>query len=161
MSLTAERLRELLDYDPDTGVFVWKGRRAGRLAGRIQHQGYVEICVDQKLYQAHRLAWLYVHGRWPAEQIDHRDLDKGNNAIANLREATRAQNRANQRPTSRNLLGVKGVSKKGNRFKAVFRGKSIGYFRTLEEAAAAHATASKAYFGEHAWQAGGERKSNV
>src|SRR5688572_25778345 len=108
--VTPERLRELLDYCPDTGVFVWteraysrfRGRRAGTIA-----KGYVIIRVDGVAYFAHRLAWLHVHGRWPVAFIDHINGVKSDNRIANLREATYQQNARNSK--SRAASGLKGV----------------------------------------------------
>jgi hypothetical protein len=100
--LTAERLRELLHYDPDTGVFTWlrvKGRRVrvGALSGKANGGGYFQIGVDGRIYYAHRLAWLYVHGEWPVASIDHVNCDRCDNRLANLRPATKAQNAANAR----------------------------------------------------------------
>ena len=90
--LEALRLRELLSYDPDTGLFRWsknKGSKdAGELAGCVSPKGYILIGIDGCLYLAHRLAWLYVHGEFPEKDIDHRDQDKSNNRICNLRLAT-------------------------------------------------------------------------
>jgi len=114
-SLTCERLREVLDYRADTGVFVWKvangrrgkpGQRAGFCAGN-----YLKITVDKATYLAHRLAWLYVHGSWPAAgYIDHRNGDGRDNRIANLRDASNGQNMQNQVRAHKNsrsqLLGA-------------------------------------------------------
>lgn len=101
--LTLERLKELLTYDRSTGEFYWrddrgplapKGSRAGTLnVGPMQ--GYVRICIDGKIYSAARLVWLYHHGSWPAHQVDHKDRDRANNRLENLREATPKQNMRN------------------------------------------------------------------
>ena len=103
--LTAARLREALSYDRDTGEFRWNKRssalsrrREGVLAGSIKAAGYREIEIDGVTYQAHRLAWLHVTGEWPDAEIDHRDLDRGNNSWENLRAATSSQNHANRKP---------------------------------------------------------------
>lgn len=74
--LTHARLRELLDYNAETGVFTWRVSRqghckAGSAAGARRHDGYIRICVDQRRVWGHRLAWFYVHGEWPSQQIDH------------------------------------------------------------------------------------------
>lgn len=101
--MTQERLKELLDYDPETGVFEWRVDRggsvkAGRSAGGIDRKGYVKIVVDGRAYRGHRLAWLYVYGRFPAQETDHINLIKADNRISNLREATRSNNCANKKP---------------------------------------------------------------
>src|ERR1700738_4035243 len=95
--LTAEHLRELLNYDPDTGEFRRRASRGGEAAGTLagcprRPGGYRIICVDRVIFLAHRLAWLHSYGVWPTKDIDHIDGDKTNNRIANLREATPAQN---------------------------------------------------------------------
>jgi hypothetical protein len=88
--LAAERLRERLRYDGGTGVFtrrVGSGHaRAGEIAGSVHSTGYVRIGIDGGKYTAHRLAWLYVHGVWPSDQIDHINRNRSDNRIANLRE---------------------------------------------------------------------------
>lgn len=117
LSLTQSRLKELLSYDPETGIFIrlkangkqsrWK---AGTTSGSADKFGYRMVIVDGHRYFAHRLAWLYMTGSWPAEDLDHRDRDKANNRWANLREATDSQNLCNTGPRKDNKLGVKGVS---------------------------------------------------
>lgn len=163
--LTAERLRELLHYDPDTGVFIRRVQsspriKVGDVAGdvrQVRRDGfYRRISVENRRYAAHRLAWLYVHGEWPPDgfDIDHIDGDGRNNRITNLRLATRSQNGANRRLQVNNASGMKGVSfyRKTKKWKAQIsvRGhvKSIGYFKTIEEAAAAYRAAASEHFGE-------------
>lgn len=112
-ALTAERLRELLHYNPDTGVFRWlvstsNRKPVGSVAGYISGR-YAEIRIDGVLYKAHRLAWLYVHGAWPSDQLDHIDGVKIRNAINNLRECSNAENHQNhtvQRRSASGLLGA-------------------------------------------------------
>lgn len=99
--ISHDRLLELLDYNGLTGVFVWRQARGGKvkpgdLAG-CDNGGYVQIMVDYHRYAAHRLAWFFVYGVWPTIDIDHIDLNKSNNAISNLREATTSQNGQNKR----------------------------------------------------------------
>lgn len=116
--LTAARLRKILDYDPLTGVFRWKVRRgpimAGVAAGTMRPNGDIRILVDGKGYYAHRLAWLYVHGRWPKEQVDHINRDRSDNSLGNLREAAHGQNRANSIKNRNNKSGYKGVCYRPN-----------------------------------------------
>lgn len=146
--LTAERLRELLSYDPETGIFLWRvslsrrvalGMTAGTLCG-----GYTLIRICEKAYRAHRLAWLYVHGRWPIDQLDHINGIRDDNRIANLREANNVeqqQNRAMQRNNTSGHHGV-GWCKRDAKWHAriMFKGvrKSLGFFDSLEEASAAY-----------------------
>jgi HNH endonuclease len=97
ITLTADRFRYLLDYDPATGVWTWlvstsNCTRAGAAAGHTGSDGYHRIKIDGRSYLAHRLAWLYQTGAWPKREIDHRTLNKGDNRFENLREATDAQN---------------------------------------------------------------------
>jgi len=114
--LTVERLRELLHYDLETGVFTWRIRPAynvqiGDLAGSQDTKGYIRIQIDGKLYKAHRLAWFYVTGAWPVNQIDHRNGVRNDNRFSNIREADHYLNAQNQRrPRSDNTSGFLGVS---------------------------------------------------
>lgn len=99
-SLTADRIRELLDYNPETGAFVWRVRRgrilAGSAAGRIDSRGYVGINIELRKYAAHRLAWLHYYGEWPLLNIDHINRNKTDNRIANLRDVTHSENALNR-----------------------------------------------------------------
>jgi len=113
--LSAGRLRDLLDYDPATGVFTWrvfvKGTRGkGAVAGYTRPDGYQIIVVDKCRYLSHRLAWLWMTGAWPTDTIDHKDGNPRNNRWANLRAASRSQNMANQRTRASNMTQLKGVS---------------------------------------------------
>lgn len=152
--ITIERLRELLSYDPETGVFRWlvqAGRAGGpgSIAGSKGKTGYWSVCVDGRMYRAHRLAWFFMNGRWPESDIDHRDGDRLNNRISNLRECKRHENLENQAVGKRNksgLLGVSWDSKEGRWRSAI--GKHghtyhLGYFATKEEAHAAYLAAKK------------------
>lgn len=158
--ITAERLRELLDYDPETGAFRWRrGRgkmRAGALAGSLQSAGYSQIYIDGRNYTAHRLAWLYVTGRWPGGEIDHADGDRLNNRFANLRNASRSENNANSRRRYNNRSGYKGVSffKSAGLFAACIakdgRRFHLGYFQRAEDAHAAYVAKARELYGEFA-----------
>lgn len=125
--LSAERLRELFHYNPEVGVFIWRvdggrwGRiKAGTIAGCTDGSGYRVIGVDGRLYRAHRLAWLYVHGQWPVYDIDHRNGDKSDNRLDNLRDATKFLNMQNLRraKVSNKSSGLLGVSKNGKNWMA-------------------------------------------
>ena len=161
--LTQERLKELLTYDPLTGDFFWNEDRGGKRAGDIagcKRRAYIAISVDDKIYRAHHLAWLWMTGAFPALFIDHRNLNKHNNAWTNLREATKSQNQANIGLTASNKSGLKGVSRYragesyGKPWQACIGkdGKSInlGQFATKEAAHAAYVAAAEKHFGEFA-----------
>jgi hypothetical protein len=156
--ITAEHLRELLEYDPVTGNFVWKVRHervlAGAIAGGISSKGYRKIKIDGRAYSAHRLAWLYVYGEWPADQIDHINRQKADNRIANLRPATNAQNQANRLRRCDNNSGYRGVGHRGGRWQACIqldgRNTCLGTFGTPEEASAAYHAAAVARYGKFA-----------
>ena len=154
-ALTLERARELLCYDPTTGLLTWKvrvGPRAlqGGVAGYLDKKGYVYVGLDGKYYFGHRVAWLLHFGRWPAGQVDHWDEVKSNNRISNLREVTSVENMHNQRQARKhNRLGLRGVSKNHTKFQAeiLADGKRIylGVFDTPLEAHAAYLAAKKQY----------------
>lgn len=153
--ITAQRLRDLLAYCPETGVFtnrVTRGARAivGAVAGSRGAVGYVEIRVDRVLYYAHRLAWLYMTGEWPSEVIDHRDADRANNRWSNLRSVTRGVNQENRRVAARtNKSGFLGVAvdkrRGGHRATIVVRGKQkhIGSFESAADAHQAYVNAKR------------------
>lgn len=156
--LTAEIARNIWDYNPNTGHFYWKcnpsrsvvaGDRAGNFDGkywRLQYKG--------KMYKASRVAWLYMTGSWPSEQIDHIDNDKRNDAFRNLREATNAENCRNRRCRSDNALGLKGVhqTKQGFVAQLFMSGKYVftGVYASPEEAKLAYDTAAAQFHGVYA-----------
>ena len=166
--LTAERLREIVDYDAGTGEFRWKRRPvldtgyqgwnqryAGRPAGRITNR-YRTICIDGRTYPAHRLAWLHVYGSWPRDLIDHINCDPADNRIENLREATNAENQRNRSRASHNKSGFKGVHWHGHvkRWVAQItvdgRQKHLGCFKDAAEAHRAYEAAALTQHGEFA-----------
>lgn len=113
--ITASRLREILDFNPDTGVFTWKarfGKRGvvGRRAGTVDVAGYEVITIDRKRHKSHRLAWLHVYGVWPEVAIDHRNGIRTDNRLSNLREAGWDDNQQNRGHQSNNKSGFLGVS---------------------------------------------------
>jgi HNH endonuclease len=160
MELTAKRLREILHYDPETGIFLWRVAmyqkvQPGDLAGTFSH-GYWQIGIDYKQYRAHRLAWLYMTGRWPRKNIDHKDKDRAHNAWANLREATHSQNSINmnvRRDSKSKKTGVDWRPAKGKwRARITVGGVTfcLGHYVDFEPAKAARIAAEVKYFGEFA-----------
>ena len=160
--ITLERLRSLLSYNPETGLFTWlvatsRCTKIGKVAGHFGKR-YVDIKIDTRTYLAHRLAWLYMTGKWPLDQIDHINLDPHDNRWGNLREANASQNSANKIALATNSCGIKGVRlnpcSKKNPWRADiwFDGKStcLGTFATKEEAHAAYRGAAVALRGEFA-----------
>ena len=156
--ITPDRLRELLNYDPVTGVFTWivarGSHKPGAVAGR--KHGYVNIMIDGRMYKAHRLAWLYVTGEWPEADIDHVNMNKRDNRFYNLREATRSQNRMHTGAHADSKSGAKGVSwyKRGRKWRAAIhvggKQRHLGYFATKAEAMLAYSAAARSIFGEFA-----------
>lgn len=149
--LTAVRLRELLDYDPETGDFTNRitrnnnGARAGEKAGTLSN-GYVAIGLDGVNHRANRLAWLYMTGEWPKAFVDHKNRIKSDNRWENLRELSNTQNMQNvAKPNANNSTGYRGVMPHGSGFRAqiVIDGKtrSLGTFRSPEQAHAAYLSA--------------------
>ena len=154
------RLKELLDYNEETGEFIWKKKssiscryKIGDIAGK--RSKYIHIKVDKIYYQAHRLAWMYMTGEDPGEtQIDHFDENKHNNAFINLRKATHGQNKSNQGARKHNKLGIKGVYKVKTRYRASItidrKQIHLGSYATPEEAHKAYCEAADKYHGEFA-----------
>jgi hypothetical protein len=154
--ITQQQLKDLLAYDLETGIFHWKVKPskrfpAGMQAGSNVH-GYIRIHIKGKLYGAHRLAWLYVYGHHPSDQIDHINGNPSDNRISNLREADSVQNAQNRRrPQKNNSTGLLGVAydKTKNRYRAriYINGKRtyIGKFKTPEEAHAAYIQAKRTH----------------
>lgn len=143
--ITQEQLKARLRYEPETGKFFSKGR----VVGCINKDGYVQIHAFGRTWLAHRLAWLYVYGEFPRQEIDHIDQVKTNNQISNLRDVSRQENARNiLRPKSHNKLCILGISKYGNRYTAQIghQGRKIklGYFANLNEAMKCYQDAKKA-----------------
>lgn len=151
-SLSAERLREVLDYDPLTGFFTWKicrGRcSAGSRAGCRRSDGYVTIRVYGVQYLAHRLAWLWCTGDHPTGEIDHKNGVPGDDRFENLRDLSRSGNQQNQRKAQRsNSVGFLGVSPHEGKFRSrIFHQGveiSLGRFDTPEEASRVYLEAKR------------------
>lgn len=156
--ITAEFVRELFHYDPETGVFTRRVTRqgmrgkAGNVAGTRKPNGYLSISICGANFMAHRLAWLYAHGDWPKGHIDHINQDKADNRIANLREASHTLNMHNRSVNRNNKTGLRGVGvykdsgRNRKRFRAYIgkEGKTLhlGSYATAEEAHAAYCKAA-------------------
>lgn len=151
--VTHERLLELVSYSPDTGVFVWLTSPHGRVpvgsvVGFATTSGHRNTKIDYKGYGLHRLAWFYVHGRWPSQQIDHINCDPADNRFANLRETTVQMNAENRRSAfANNKCGVLGVCLDRKTYKASIRvhgvSRHIGNYETPEIAHAAYVEAKR------------------
>jgi len=154
--ITASRVRELLDYDPETGIFTWKVNRGharvGSVAGCNKGGDYIRICIDNHRCKAHRLVFFWVLGRWPEQEVDHVDHDKTNNSWANLRDGiddtTQNQNCPKRRDNSSGYTGVYWV-KRRKKWQASIQvhGKllHLGCFADIEDAIAARKAANLKY----------------
>jgi hypothetical protein len=154
--LTAERLRALLKYNPETGEFTWiqkpaKRICAGSVAGAKRPDGYIQIGIDKRLHFAHRLAFLWMTGTVPGGEIDHIDRDTSNNRWANLRAVTTSLNQQNRRGAQSNnkTSGVLGVSWNARRgawmAQIVVNGQNhfLGYHSSIDAARAAYLASKK------------------
>lgn len=154
MNITHKRLLEVLHYDPLTGVFVWKEALArkikiGDVAGTKANK-YCCIAIDTRMYYAHRLAWFYVHKRWPKTRLDHKNEDKLDNSIANLRLSDAAKNGWNRKAANKNSKsGIIGAHPHQGKFisKICVRRTThyLGVFDTVEQAHAAYLEAKRKY----------------
>ena len=150
--LSAERLKELLTYSPETGLFFWNSgdRLVGVNAGRDQHpagsinsRGYRTIRIDGKYYKAHRLAFLYMNGCWPTGVVDHLNWTPDDNRWLNLRDVSQAVNAANRNPSA-NKHGVHFHTQKRRWEARIMRDRRrvyLGSFASKEAAMAARAAA--------------------
>ncbi len=164
--IKSDRLKEMLSYNPEIGLFTWldyelpsgKQRKkfgsacVGSIARYVAKNGYVQIRLERKLYYAHRLVWFYVHGVWPIE-IDHKNGITSDNRLKNLRLATRSQQCVNSKFRIINKVGLRGVDKYGKRYRAyigIGKGKTkyIGTFDTAIEAHNAYMKEARELYGE-------------
>lgn len=150
--IDSTRLKEILKYDPITGIFIWRGTGKGRkrvVAGCLRN-GYITIDIDKIRYQAHRLALIYVYGECNSHDVDHINGIKNDNRIANLRPATRSENKQNIRKIQpNNKSGYMGVDwhKSTGFWRATLttmgKQKHIGLYKTPGEAHEAYLKAKK------------------
>jgi hypothetical protein len=143
--ITQIELKKLLHFDDETGAFTWlvnKGKvKRGASAGTVNKNGYIYITLNQERYLAHRLAWLYVYGEWPARHIDHINHERTSNGIWNLRDVTNQINHMNKSMRPDNKSGITGVSWDAarNKWRAAIKldGKCVmlGRFATKKGAA--------------------------
>jgi hypothetical protein len=153
--LDITKLRNLLVYDPVTGVFTWRNNignvKAGSVAGCLNRKGYRYIGVGGSLYRANRLAWAYVHGALPQGQVDHIDGNRANDSITNLRDVSAETNQRNRKRGNKNstscLLGVSyhRQTKKWRAQLCITTTKHLGLFDTEQEAHYAYLEAKQHY----------------
>ena len=160
IDITYEYVVSVLDYNAGTGNITWKispeyHNKKGKIAGRKSY-GYIQIGIDYKKYMAHRLAWLIMTGKWPKEQIDHKNGNRSDNRWCNLREATHTENQLNTDLYKNNTSGYKGVvwSKKACKWQVQIRdnnkSKWLGYYDDETAAAKVYNEAAIKYHGEFA-----------
>jgi len=154
--LTQNELKEILDYDPLTGIFTWRITKppqaiTGEKAGRVDSKGYISINFNGESFLAHRLAWLFIHGEFPADHTDHINHDRADNRIVNLRSVTCRENQQNAKIRMDNTSGHLGVCwhKKTSKWQSTIRvnGERIhlGIFDNINDAVEARAVANKKY----------------
>lgn len=156
-ALTQARLKELLHYNPETGVFTWLShhwrRSIGKSAGTKTATGYIQIDINRKPFYAHRLAWLYVYGEFPKYHIDHINIVRDDNRLANLRACEPLENSWNVKKRSHNKTGFRGVywNKRAKKFRAqisICKVKTyLGEYDTPEQASAAYEAKAKELHG--------------
>lgn len=153
--ITQERLKKLLHYNPDTGIFTSlcaRGKiKSDDTLGWDSAAGYLGISIDYKFYMAHRLAWLYVYGDFPKKDIDHINHKKTDNRISNLRDVTKSQNLRNQKIRTDNTAGATGISwhKCAGKWRVYIcvggKQKHLGLFTDKDDAISARKAANKKY----------------
>lgn len=152
MELKIDQLKHKLHYDPESGIWTWlnppnhNSRLKGQHAGNRRYDGYLIIRIKGRNYYSGRLAWFYMTGEWPKDEIDHVDRDPSNDCWANLREATSSQNKFN-----RTYKGLRGVYRKGKKWMVLVGQSSyLCLFDSLEEACAVRDAEAKRLGGDFA-----------
>jgi hypothetical protein len=153
VNVSAERVRELLAYDPQTGAFTWRVKRgpcsAGSAAGTLRPDGYLQIGIDGKHYLAHRVAVLYMTWQWPPDEVDHEHWKRDDNRWSEIRPATHAMNGQNISPRTApgKVTPLRGVERRGNRYRSRFKAgekfTNLGTFGSAEEANATYVAAKR------------------
>ena len=154
--ITQEELKKLFNYNPETGLFTrlkskHRPDRIGEIAGTTNSKGYIKLKINGNVYSAHRLAWLYMYGKLPENEIDHTNRIKDDNRICNLRDVTSRGNNFNKGTERRNISGVTGVTyyKRDGTWLACIRYageyKHLGYFDDMEDAIKARKNAEQQY----------------
>lgn len=155
-TLTQKRLKKLFHYTPETGIFTRllctaNCTKIGDVAGSLTVEGYLTIYIDGKANKSHRLAWLYVHGKFPPLEIDHINGVKSDNRMCNLRSVTHSKNGRNQKLRASNTSGVMGVCwyKGRAKWQAVInvnkKRRNLGYFDFKDDAIRVRLAAEKNY----------------
>lgn len=157
--ISHERLCSLVEYNPSTGEFYAAAPRQGirhrKRLGHVESNGYRRLMIEGDRFLAHRLAWFYVHRQWPDKDLDHKNLERDDNRIENLRVATDSQNHANTRAKV-SKSGLKGAHWNGARnywqsyIRVNGRSKFLGRFDNPQAAHEAYAAAAISIHGEFA-----------
>ena len=159
--ITQSELKEVLEYNPDTGVFTWKkrekGRTVGNVAGNKDHNGYRRVTINRQRYMEHRLVYLYMTGNFPKNQIDHINHIRDDNRWVNLRDATYSQNNSNRVKQKNNTSGYKGVRWRKHlkkwcaEIRYMKKKMHLGLYTTPEEASEAYKKKAIELYGEFSY----------
>jgi len=157
-NLTQDILKTRVVYDPNSGNFsrakTKRSVKHGKIMGWTDDLGYIHVRVLDKLYLAHRLAWLYMTGAWPEGYLDHKDGNPSNNSILNLRECTQQENCFNSKIIHKKSSVRKGVCwhEQKQKYRAYIKANGkwthLGYFNDMNDAIAARISAEEKYHGE-------------
>jgi hypothetical protein len=157
--LTQSELKSRLHYNSETGIFTYLKQinntiKIGDIAGTLKPHGYISISINNKLYYAHRLVWLYVYNKLPENTIDHINGNRCDNSLTNLREASKLENNRNSKINKNNTSGIKGVyySKRNKNYVAQitlnYKTYYLGSFKNIHDAEALAIKSRKEHFQE-------------